>query len=153
MRFLLLLSSIIVAACNFTPLYSSTQNPDVCVDPIPEHTGYIVRRALKDHFSGSSDCKYTLQVEKPTFSLTDAGISDHSFTTTQRIQAKTSYTLLDAKHKKVLSSSVVAEGSSSIVNNPYASVVAREANEEELLTILANNIQTHVSTFLLRDNK
>lgn len=153
MKILVLLVTIFISGCGFTPLYSTTQNKNVCVEPIPEHEGYIIYQQLKNRFTGIKDCQYTLRVSTPVFKLSDAGISDHSFTTTQRINVKATYTLFNKDKKKVLSSSAEAEGSSSIIDNPYASVVARETNEQNLLPILANSIETHVSTFLLRNNQ
>lgn len=144
---------LLLAGCNFTPLYSSTQNSSVCVASIPEHDGYVLYQILTDRFSGKTDCEYTLKVEKPTFSYSNSGISDHSFTTMQTIQVNTSYELLDTKHKSILKSSSNAAGTSAIVNSPYASVVSRETTKEDLLKILAGKIETHISSFLLKDNQ
>ena len=151
MRKFSLLTLCLLAGCNFTPLYSTTQNPSVCVASIPEHDGYVLYNILTDRFTGKSDCKYTLKVEKPKFSFSNSGISDHSFTTMQTIEVETSYELQDAKHKPVLKSSSKAAGTSAVINDPYATVVSRETTQEDLLKILAGKIETHISSFLLKD--
>jgi len=153
MRFLTLLGLFFIAGCGFSPLYSSTTNPDVCVASIPEHSGYVLYQILTDRFTGKKNCAYTLTVQTPKISYSELGISDHSFTTMQRIRINTSYTLTNAKRKTILSASAQTDGSTSIIDNPYASVVSRETTEEDLLKILANQIETHISGFLLKDSK
>ena len=153
MRFFGLLSFLLLAGCGFSPLYSSTTNPNVCVASIPEHNGFVLYQFLTSRFTGKNECAYTLTVETPTFSYSDLGISDHSFTTMQRVTVKSSYTLKNAKHKTILSAISKTDGASSIIDNPYASVVAQETTEQDLLKVLANQIETHVSSFLLKDNQ
>ena len=151
MRFIILSGFLFIAGCGFSPLYSATTTPEVCVVSIPEQSGFVLYQNLKNRFTGESNCSYTLTVQTPKISYSDLGISDHSFTTMQRVRVSTSYTLSDAKHKTILKSSSTTDGSTSIVNNPYASVVARETTEQDLLKTLSNQIETHISSFLLKD--
>ena len=144
---------LLLAGCNFTPLYSATTNPNVCVAQIPEHSGFVLRQILTSRFTGEQNCPYTLTVKTPKFSYSALGISDHSFTTMQRVSVEASYSLTDSKHKTVLNTSARADGSTSIVNNPYASVVAREKTDQDLLNLLADQIEAHISSFLLKDTQ
>ncbi|MBP5343505.1 MAG: hypothetical protein J6Y85_00280 [Alphaproteobacteria bacterium] len=153
MRFLFLFGLTFVASCGFTPLYSTTTTPDVCVTSIPEHSGFVLYQILTSRFTGKKDCPYTLTVQTPKFSYSDLGISDHSFTTMQRIQVSAEYTLMDAKHKTLLNTKAKTNGSTSIINDPYASVVARETTEQDVLKNLASQIETHISSFLLKDTQ
>jgi len=153
MRLFGLFILFLLAGCGFTPLYSSTTNPNVCVAQIPEHSGFVLRQILASRFTGQQNCPYTLTVKTPKFSYSALGISDHSFTTMQRVRVQASYTLTDSKHKTLLNTSAKTDGSTSIVNNPYASVVAREKTEQDLLNLLANQIEAHISGFLLKDTQ
>ena len=153
MRICSLFGFILIAGCGFTPLYSSTTMPDVCVSSIPEQSGFVLYQNLTNRFTGKTNCPYTLTVQTPKFSYSDLGISDHSFTTMQRVRVSASYTLVDAQHKTVLKASSTTDGSTSIINNPYASVVARETTEQDLLKTLSNQIETHISSFLLKDTQ
>ena len=153
MRFFVLLGLLFITNCGFTPLYSTTEMPNVCVSSIPEQSGFILHQILTDRFTGKNNCPYTLTVQTPKFSYADIGISDHSFTTMQRVRVSTSYALLDSQHKNILKASASTDGSTSIITNPYASVVSRETTSQDLLKILAKQIETHISSFLLKDTQ
>ena len=144
----LFVAFLFLTSCAFHPLYQKQDLKDVCVESIPEQTGYQLYQSLRQHFSGTGNCAYTLKVKTPTYSFSDQSVSSKDFITMQRIGASTSYSLLNAKKDVVLSNTASTTGSSAIVQNPYASVVAEEKNAANLNTILADQIALHIVAFL-----
>ena len=139
---------LFLTSCAFHPLYQKQDLKNVCLEPIPDHTGYQLYQSLKQHFSGTSNCTYTLKVQKPAYSFSDQSVSNKDFITMQRIGASASYSLLNAQKDVVLSNTASTTGSSAIVQNPYSSVVAEEKNMANLNTLLADQIALHVVAFL-----
>jgi len=144
----LFVAFLFLTSCAFHPLYQKQDLKNVCLEPIPDHTGYQLYQSLKQHFSSSGNCAYTLKVQTPTYSFSDQSVSDKDFITMQRIGASTSYSLLNAKKDVVLSNKASTTASSAIVQNPYASVVAEEKNTANLNTVLADQIALHIVAFL-----
>ena len=153
MKHLFLTSLIFITACNFHPLYRQNIVEGVCVDSIPEQSGYVLYQALKTHFTSDAPCAYTLRVQKPHISLSDSSISNKDFTTMQDVTAQTSYDLLNDKKVSVLSNTVSVSSTSAITSNPYASVVAMEKTSQNLYPLLAEEIALHVTAYLDRNNQ
>ena len=151
MKYFLTLCLFGLTACHFAPLYSNSHTVGVCVAPIPEESGYKMRHILQQYFPDTSNCSYTLQVLPPITLLSDQSISDKDFITMQQIQTSTSYKLLDTHKEIVLENTLSTKGSSAIVANPYASVVATEKTENNLEIALAEQIALHVMAFLNRN--
>ena len=149
----LIVPFLLLTACQFHPLYNSSVIQDVCVDPIPEASGYQLRQALQKHFPSTSKCQYTLKVSTPHMSMSDQSISNSDFITMQRVQSSASYKLLDTNKKVVLSNSTSAQGSSAVVTNPYSTVVSFENTQNNLIPILAEQIALHVTAHLDRKNQ
>ena len=149
----LLLPFLFLTACQFHPLYRDQTYQSVCVQSIPEASGYQLYQALTNRFPQKSDCRYRLTAAAPEFTLSDQGISNKDFITMQRVRATTSYKLTDKNNKVVLSNSVSANGSSAVVDNPYSTVVAVEKTQQDLVPILAEHISLHVGAYLDRNNE
>ena len=149
----LFLSFLLLTACQFHPLYGDKTSSSVCVQQIPEAAGYQLYQALTKHFSNNESCSYTLQVASPQFSLSEQSITDNDFITIQRIQAKTTYKLLDLNKKTVLSNTVYAEGSSAVVSNSYATVVSIYKTQQNLIPLLSEQITLHVTAYLDRNTQ
>ena len=147
----LFLSFIFLASCQFHPLYSEKTYSSVCVQQIPESLGYQLYKELNKSFSDQTNCTYQLHVSAPQFNLSDQSISDNDFITMQRIQAKTTYKLLNSQKKTVLSNTVSADGSSAVVTNPYATVVSIDKTQQNLIPILADQIVLHITAYLDRN--
>ena len=147
----ILASFLFLTACQFQPLFGEVQH-NVCVDPIPEAAGYQLRQELQKYFTSTS-CEYTLHVTKPIMSLSDKSISNKDLVTIQRVSSSVSYTLFDRNKKSLLKSSASTDGSSAVVQNPYATVTSVEKTEANLIPILAQRIALHVTAFLNEKNK
>lgn len=145
--------ALLVAACNIHPLYSARTYKNVCVDSVPEASGFALSQELKQYFSDTADCKYTLKAQTPKVSYSNQSISDSDFTTMQRLTATADFSLLDANKKVVLKNTAAAIGSSAVVANPYSSIVAAESVEKNLYKSLAERIALHVSAFLDKAEK
>lgn len=153
MKRLLFFFFLFLVSCQFHTLYNEEITKGICVSPIPEAAGYQLQQLLQQRFPDKSNCNYTLQVEKPAFSVSDQGISNKDFITIEQIHGSVSYTLLDTKKKAVLKKTVSAVGSSSIVANPYSSNVASEKTRSDLIPILAEQISLHIAAYLDRNQK
>lgn len=151
MRFLFL-SFFFLTACHFQPLYVDKSIHQVCVAPISEASGFQIYQALVQHFPNKENCLYTLTVHPPKTTLSDENISDKDFITMQRITTATSYTLLDKNKKVLFENSVSSSGSSAVVSNPYATVMAEEKTAKNLYSIVAEQIALHVAAFLHRNS-
>lgn len=149
MRYLIL-SLLFLTACQFHPLYSQQTIEGICVTDIPENSGFLLQQKLEQHFPNKTDCSYRLVVNSPTFSLSDQSVSDKDFITMQKVQAKTSYKLLNSNNNVLLSDAVAVNGSSAVVSSPYSTVVSVEKTQMNLIPILADQISLHISAFLDR---
>ena len=145
------LTLLFLTACQFHPLYGDQTYQSVCVQSIPEASGYLLYQTLTKRFPERENCAYRLSVSAPEFTLSDQSISNKDFITMQRVRATASYKLVDKNNTKILSNSVVADGSSAVVNNPYSTVVSIEKTEQNLVPILAEQISLHVGAYLDRN--
>ncbi len=152
MRTLLFLS-FFLASCQFRPLYGDHRTAGVCVAPIAEADGAVMHTLLTNHFPDTGDCRYTLTVQPPVYQISDQSISDKDFITMQQVRADVSYTLLDSAKKPVIQNTASANGSSAIGVTPYATVVATEKTEQNLIAVLAEQIALHVAAYLDRNEK
>ena len=144
---------LLLTACQFHPLYNTSTDQHVCVGSIAEASGYQLKQELQKYFPNTSDCLYTLQVSSPATSFSDQSISNDDFITMQRVSSSVSYTLIDANKKTLIQDTSFASGSSAVVSNPYATVVAVDKTQNNLLPILAEQIALHVTAFLDRKNQ
>jgi len=145
------LSLLFLTACQFHPLYRDQTYTSVCVQSIPEASGYLLYQTLTKRFPEKESCMYRLVVSTPEFTISDQSISNKDFITMQKVRANTSFKLLDKDNKQVLSNSVMAEGSSAVVDNPYSTVVSIEKTQKNLVPILAEQISLHVGAYLDRN--
>ena len=152
MRFYIFLC-LFLTACHFSPLYNQEAVKGVCVAPIPEASGSQMRTYLQQYFPETSHCLYTLKVTAPIVSLSDQSISDKDFITTQQIKNSTSYSLLDKDKKVILKNTLSSKASSSVIANPYSTVIATEKTEYNLNASLAEQIALHVAAFLDREKQ
>ncbi|MBQ4471704.1 MAG: hypothetical protein II942_00435 [Alphaproteobacteria bacterium] len=144
---------LLLSACQVYPLYGTQVYKNVCVESIPDASGFILFQELKRFFPDTSDCKYTLKSQTPTVAYSDQGLSDSDFTTMQRITARADFSLLDTNKKAILKKTATTIGSSAVVANPYSTVVAAETVEKNLYKSLAEKIALHVSAFLRKEEK
>jgi len=142
-----------IMGCNFHPLYNTKTYQHVCVQSIPEESGFVMYQTLKHYFPDNEACNYTLQVNAPSIALSDQGISDSDFTTIQRITATSHYALLNKDKKIILQKSISEYGSSAVVLNPYSTVTAVDDVKHNLYILLADQIAMNVASFLDKENK
>ena len=145
------LTLLFLTACQFHPLYKDQTYKSVCIQSIPEASGYLLYHALTKRFAEREQCAYRLKVSAPEFTLSDQSISNKDFITMQRVRANTSFKLLNKDNQQVLANSVMAEGSSAVVDNPYSTVVSIEKTQKDLIPILAEQISLHVGAYLDRN--
>lgn len=148
-----ILAFLFLTACAFHPVYTNQTRENVCVNTIPNESGYQLYQQLQQHFPQRKNCLYTLTVDTPSYTFSDQSISDKDFITTQYISASTRYTLKDKNKQVVLKNRVSTGGSSAITSNPYATVVAEEKTSKDLTVLLAEQIVLHVCAFLDEENE
>jgi len=107
-------------------------------------------RVLKQYFSETENCKYTLKVEALRSTLSDQSLSDKDFITMQQVSVSADYVLLDKAKKVVLKNTLSSRGSSAVISNPYSTVVATEKTEQDLRKTLAEQIAFHIAAYLDR---
>lgn len=158
-KFLFLL--FLLTGCGFSPLYTSVQNqlpPDlqIEVNPIANQYGSSMRRTIQNQMPQPTEPiqkRYILSVQAPTFTGNDQTITNNDFASMIQVSARTSFDLQDIKHKTLLSRSVSAVSSYSVVNSPYATIVAQQKVHQELSEELAHQIVIDVLTYLAKEHQ
>jgi hypothetical protein len=88
-----------------------------------------------------------VQLADPVFY--DQSIQGDNFASLEKIMVVADYQLVDVKTgKQLISSKVSANGSYNIVNEPYATTMAKEKMYQNLVQTLSEDIALHVFSYL-----
>ena len=146
-----------LAACGFTPLYSS-RDPEfaaniasIYVEPIDGVNGIKLRNRLEDNLlkSGGSQqaALYTLNV-KISSRERYLGIRSDEIATLISSTYTAKVVLTERANNKVLmTDSFSAATSRNVLSDPYSTIVSQEAGEERVFKILADDIATKLTLF------
>ncbi|MDR2901871.1 MAG: hypothetical protein LBU87_02015 [Lactobacillales bacterium] len=153
------LAVLFLSACGFTPLYLATdgsniadKSPYVNITPMQNYDGYKISGHLRDKLNPEKKHVtplYDLSVKVDSIRYTDQSIQDNNFMTRQKTDMVVSYQMKDrSTGKTLINAKTHAVGSYNITNNPYANTVEQQKDLENLYKTVADNISTHVMTYL-----
>lgn len=157
--FWVLLCCVGVGACGFKPLYMSENNQNVVqeaekiqIAPIPNAGGYQMNVLLRQKLNPKQIIdlkKWELRVQLKDPVFYDQSIRGDNFTSLEKMTLTASYQLVDLKtNTAIVSSDTSASGSYNIVNEPYATITAKEKMYQNLIRILADDISLHIFSYL-----
>ncbi len=152
-RLALLSLSFCLCACEFRPLYvgQSTysaisgeklveETALIFIDEIPDRSGQILRRALKNGLSPKSEAvnpKYRLQVRISDISISEQGLRLDDLATRYVMRYTATYFLYTyPENKNILEDKTIARVSYDVQVSPYATEVAEQAATQRSMTIL-----------------
>lgn len=158
-RLILLLCCFCLWGCGFRPLYMTENNIHVMqqaeqikINPIANFGGYqmglILQQKLNPkQINPSKKWELRVQLADPVFY--DQSIQGDNFASLEKITVSADYQLIDIKtNKQLISSRVSANGSYNIVNEPYATTMAKEKMYQNLIQILSEDIVLHIFSYL-----
>lgn len=156
---IVLLCCIGIVGCGFRPLYWAEDNTDVIqeserirIAPIADAAGYqmdmIFRHKLNPRqVDVAKTWELRVQLAEPVFY--DQSIRGDNFASLEKMTLTASYQLVNlTTQEQVISSSVSAGGSYNIINEPYATTMAKEKMYQNLVQILADDIVLHLFSYL-----
>ena len=155
---------LFLSACGFTPLYATLDDKQVTdktaeinIVPIDNYLGYLLQTDLRNALNPEqikAPQNYDLYVTLPEPLISDQNIQEDFFSSRERIIQRANYKLIDRKTKEVLlDTSTSATGSYNITLEPYATYMAKQRVQENLIKILAQTISTHVISFIRKEVK
>ncbi len=155
---------LLLSGCGFRPLYGFQTNPEVIrksaqieVEPVVGDGGYQMGLILKEKLNPNTlslPKKYQLKavIDKPSFY--DQSIQGDNFASLEKMTLTVHYTLTDIESKTVLvSSSSTLSGSYNIIQEPYATITAKEKTYQNLVQALSNEIVLHMMAYLKGDDR
>jgi len=161
-KFIAALALLSLAACGFTPMYSSSTKStsvekglgQVEIAMIRDQSGVYLRNMLIDNFyqdgyPGSPT--HILQVGPITESALDLDITLQSEATRKQIRLNTPMTLVERDSGKVvLNRALTSVTSYNVLGSQFTTRVSENDAREAALTELARQIETQVSLYLNR---
>ena len=153
---------MLVSACGFTPLYSTSgglwsktddsiteETAKVFVAPISEHSGQVMREQLIALLSGQkkAEKEYILQVHNTENVISEQGYTTENVPTRITIGITSAFTLSKGD-KVLLSESAFAQSTYNVLQSGYSTVTAKKTLQKQLLTQLAQDIALRVGSFL-----
>jgi LPS-assembly lipoprotein len=159
MKFLVLLSLLLLGGCGLRPLYGgggggavATTLQSVEVAPIGGRAGWLVRTALEDRLDkGEGEAaRYRLEVELDD-DIIGFGIRADDSVTRERRTLRARYRLVDAALGTVLLDATAgSDAGVDVVSSEYATVAAEQTALERLANEIADQIVTRVALYATR---
>lgn len=157
MKWLLLVSALILAACDFQPIYGthseSGQTIDmmnqVAIDSISDRNGQMLRNDLIDRMYSKGRPKkplYHLRVSINA-SLQDLGIQANATSTRSLLDMTVNYNLMDTHEKTVLSGTAHSITSFNKLSDQYGSLISDESAYERTLKEASEQIVNRLSLY------
>ena len=145
-----------LTGCGFEPLYVAhedtlAQTAAVQIEPIAGEGGYqaeliLQKRLNPEQIKVAPKYRLTVVFNKPTYS--NQSIQSDNFATLEKMDVSASYKLIDIqKNQTVISSSVASNGLYNLVNDPYATVTAKDKLYENLVRSMSDDIATHILSY------
>lgn len=153
MRLLVFISSLLLAACGFQPLYEAggssaemqTRLSGVEVGPIPDRLGQIMRNRLVSRLNADGRPDYRLDVVLDQSSET-FGVRPDTATTQEQLTIVASVRLVSLDtDQQVLEQSFRARTSFDLVLSDFATVSQREDSAQRLVLDLAERIHRRLA--------
>lgn len=157
-QFAICLLCILVYGCGFRPLYGTAEKDEVlqgaatvAVAPVSGDGGYRLGLLLTTKLNPQqreATKAYRLAVQIEPVRYTNQSVRTDNFASLEQMTVSLKYQLIDLKtNKNVIASSVKANGLLNIINQPYATTVAKEKLYYDLLDNLGNDIALHVLSY------
>lgn len=149
---------VLVCGCGFRPLYGTAEQDEVlqgaatvAVAPVSGEGGYQLGLLLTTKLNPQqleTAKAYRLAVQIEPVRYTNQSVRTDNFASLEQMTVSLKYQLIDLKtNQNVISSSVKTNGLLSIINQPYATTVAKEKLYYDLLNNLGNDIALHVLSY------
>ena len=163
--FLILASLLIVSACGFSPVYGTLGHDKdfgtedllalVAIDNIPDREGQFLRNELIDRFYRTerpSNPQYRLIVSNLTERLRDLDITESSDSTRAQLRIQAQVKLIDSITGETLMQRTLHSASSyNKLGSEFATRASEQSTRENVLSALAQRIETQITLYLKRD--
>lgn len=161
MRNFLLVLSLLLTACGFTPMYGKLGNGDVQkslnnieIANIPDHQGQQLRNNLIDRFyhdGRPADPAYLLSIEPILESKTDLDLTKNATATRSQLTVATRMKLIDKQSNAVLLERPVNSSASyDILDSRFTTRVSEDNAEQNALEDMARQIEQQIVLYLHR---
>jgi len=161
-RFICLLSLLLLTACGFTPVYGTQGTADettmfegltqVDIAIIPNREGQFLRNALIDRFykNGAPDApRYILRVNPIGEQTYNFDITIESEATRRQLRLNTKMSLVDTQSKKtVLTRNLLSIASYNVLQSEFSTIVTEQAARDDALNDLARQIELQIKLYL-----
>lgn len=158
---LILLLTILLGGCGFTPLYKDSSQTaamwifnNIHIANIPDQEGQYLRNQLIDHFYSNgrpANAKYTLTISPIQETLTDLDITKNSDATRAQLKLKTKMELSDNHTGTILSSRrLTAITSFNILQSQFTTRVSENSARESALNELARQTERYIALYAKR---
>lgn len=145
---------LLIAACGFRPLHSAggIDTARIQIASIPSESGYYLERSLRRTLNPTEaavapDYRLAVRIDSPVY--TAQAIKGDYFSTFEKITLSAHYTLTDIRTgRSLVSATATANGSYNIIAEPYATTVAKERAQQNLVQILSDEIALHIKAYL-----
>ena len=147
---------LLLAGCGFRPLYGArdqllAETQTVQIEPISGEGGYEFYMILKDKLNPQGlpthpEYRLTVQLQAPIYQ--NQSIRSDNFATLKTMNVTANYQLTRLSDgKKVIATSVNANGLFNLIREPYATKVAQDKLYQNVTSLLADDIATHVLAY------
>ncbi len=165
MRYLLLLSLLILSACGFSPVYGTHSNSNapltgeanlsnVEIALIPNREGQFLRNALIDRFytNGTpNNAAYTLKISPIRENIFDFDITIDSEATRRQLRLNTQMSLIDKEtNKVVLKNDLLSIASFNVLESEFSTIVTEQSARDNALNDLARKAERQLALFFTK---
>ncbi len=161
MRYTLLIITLFLTACGFTPMYGKIGNSDVAatlnniqISNIPDHQGLLLRNNLIDQFYHNgrpADPTWFLDITPIIESKTDLDLTKDATATRSQLTVTTSIKLSDKLTGKVLlQRDFTSSASYDILDSRFTTRVSEDNAEQNAIEDLARQIEQQIVLYLHR---
>jgi len=156
MRFICLLSLLLLTACGFTPVYGTQANKavstgfnDIDIALIPNREGQFLRNALIDRFYTNgipTSTNYHLKITPINETTYDFDITVESEATRHQLKLNTTMSLIDNRTKQtILTRNLLSISSYNVLQSEFSTIVTEQSARENALNDLARQIERQLS--------
>ena len=155
-KYVCLFLGFFLAGCGFQPLYVAhedtlSQTASVQIEPISGQGGYqaeliLQKRLNPEQMKVSPKYRLTVILNNPTYF--NQSIRSDNFATLEKMEVSATYKLINIEtNQTVISSSVDSNGLYNLIDDPYATVMAKDKLYENLIRTMADDIATHILSY------
>lgn len=156
LRILVVLVFLTLAACGFKPVYApstfdastpSVSLSQVSVTPLPERLGQRIRNTLLDRGFSDDGGAYALRIDNLNSAEFDMGVSPDN-TATRRMVTVSGALVLIRDGQEILRRPIVARATYNVLVSQYATIVAGDSAQRQIVDDLAHQIETQTMLIL-----